>query len=307
MSPRKSEAESEFEDMDVPVVALRQEVRGICGRVLPFAARLTPAQRRNEWLREWRAELWCLQHGGRRVRWDHDVMSAASLAYGMMADAAWLGFDAALAKRRGTASACLWVLAAWCLVCAGLERMMMGSWTVFWSVLETHFLNGYIFIAAPAVFASAATNPVRPPRCEGTHRRGWLTTKARWNLFLWAKVALTLALGFFACMAATAPLRMEIGRWADWVEMPLFAVTVTAGLRWALLNQEQRCQTCLRMLKQPTRLGPPSYNFLEWSGMELACSDGHGQLHVPEMRGSWCWYDLWVERESGSETVERIA
>jgi len=31
--------------------------------------------------------------------------------------------------------------------------------------------------------------------------------------------------------------------------------------------------------------------------MELACADGHGLLHVPEMRGSWCWYDRWVEQD----------
>ena len=75
----------------------------------------------------------------------------------------------------------------------------------------------------------------------------------------------------------------------------MYAVTVTLGLRWALLNQEQRCQKCLRMLSQPTRVGYASRNFLEWNGTELICADGHGLLHVPEMQGSWCWYDLWVE------------
>ena len=56
---------------------------------------------------------------------------------------------------------------------------------------------------------------------------------------------------------------------ADWIELLMWAVFVTAGLRWALLNQEQRCQRCLRMLSQPTRVGIPSRNFLEWSGTEL--------------------------------------
>jgi hypothetical protein len=32
--------------------------------------------------------------------------------------------------------------------------------------------------------------------------------------------------------------------------------------------------------------------------MALACEDGHGLLHVPEMDGSWCWYDRWVELDS---------
>jgi len=86
-----------------------------------------------------------------------------------------------------------------------------------------------------------------------------------------------------------------VGRYSDWAELTLYALVVTVGMRWALLNQEQRCQKCLRMLSQPTRVGNPSHNFLEWSGTELVCADGHGLLHVPEMQGSWCWYDLWVE------------
>jgi hypothetical protein len=119
--------------------------------------------------------------------------------------------------------------------------------------------------------------------------------RARWNLFLSAKVGLTLILGFLVSVVTAIPARMAVGRYADWVELFVSSLVVTIGLRWALLNQEQRCQKCLRMLSEPTRVGAPSRNFLEWNGTELVCTEGHGLLHVPEMQGSWCWYDRWVE------------
>ncbi|HEX4320053.1 MAG TPA: hypothetical protein VHZ52_04070 [Acidobacteriaceae bacterium] len=269
-------------------------------RVLPLASRLVPAVRRADWAREWQAELWQLRHDGRRSR-GVDFSSAMSLAYGLVADAAWLRLDWTRDSMRGSAAACLYTLTAYCLLCAAMELEVAGSWHSFWHVVGAHFFGSFLFVAVPAMVAAVGTYPLRPLRCDHAHigAKKRLSARTRWNLFLAAKIALTLILGFLATLVATVPARMVVGKYADWVELLLASVLVTVGLRWALLNQEQRCQKCLRMMGQPTRVGPPSRNFLEWNGMELVCTEGHGLLHVPEMQGSWCWYDVWVELEPG--------
>jgi len=269
-------------------------------RLIPLAGRVVPRQRRLDWVKEWQAELWHQRQGDRRVWRERGALhDAASLAYGLVADAAWLRVDWAREIFRGSAYSCLWVLAAYCVLCAAMVRAVEDSWHAYFQVLTAHFFGGFVIVAAPAIFAAVATYPLRPLRCNRQHAgaRGILSTRAKWNLFLAAKVMLMLALGFLASMAATGYIRMVVGRYSDWFELGLYALVVTVGMRWALLNQEQRCQKCLRMLSQPTRVGNPSHNFLEWSGTELVCADGHGLLHVPEMQGSWCWYDLWVERD----------
>ncbi|HYW43474.1 MAG TPA: hypothetical protein VE959_11505 [Bryobacteraceae bacterium] len=55
------------------------------------------------------------------------------------------------------------------------------------------------------------------------------------------------------------------------------------ALRWALIDQRQRCPVCLRLLTSPTRIGGPARTFLEWYGTELICAHGHGLLYVPEI------------------------
>jgi hypothetical protein len=273
---------------------------------LALGTGLVPASARAEWAREWRAELWHLEHGSRPV--GSDSRQALSLAYGVMADAVWLRMhwlrDWLRECARASAYTCLWVLGAYSLLCALVERVAEGSWRAFFALLTARFLGGFAFVMAPAIFAAVVTYPLRPLRCNGAHGglKRIFSTRTRWNLFLGAKLTLTLLLGFLATVVATEPARTLAGThlaWAaDWLELMLSAVVVTASLRWALLDQEQRCQKCLRTLRQPTRVGPPSRNFLEWSGTAMACEDGHGLLHVPEMDGSWCWYDLWVELDS---------
>jgi hypothetical protein len=269
---------------------------------LALGERLVPKSARSEWAQEWRAELWHREHDEQASR--RDEQQGLSLAYGVMADALWLRMDWFQSWARGSAYTCLWVLGAYSLFCVIVERVAEGSWHAFADVLTARFLGSFAFVAAPAVFAAIVTYPLRPLKCNGAHvgAKRLLSARTRWNLFLAAKLSLTLLLGFLATVVATEPARALAGArlaWAaDWLELFLSALVVTASLRWALLDQEQRCQKCLRSLSQPTRVGPASRNFLEWSGMALACEDGHGLLHVPEMDGSWCWYDRWVELDS---------
>ena len=283
-----------------PMDPLTETALNWLDRLLPVAGSLVPRPQRLDWTKEWQAELWQLRHDARRAR-RVNLSSTMSLAYGLMADAAWLRLDWTRESARGSAGACLYTLAAYCLLCAAAELEVAGSWSAFSHVVVGQFFGSFLFVAVPAMVAAVGTYPLRPLRCDGAHagvtRR--LSARTRWNLFLAVKIALTLMVGFLTTLVATAAARMAVGKYADWVELLLAALLVTVGLRWALLNQEQRCQKCLRMMGQPTRVGPPSRNFLEWSGTELVCTEGHGLLHVAEMQGSWCWYDRWVELEPG--------
>lgn len=292
---------SSLKNRFVRIAGGRDEGNWLEDKVLPLAGVLVPEVRRTEWLQEWNAELWQLRHHRHYLR-DRRLLGPLSLAYGLIADAAWLRMDWVRSSARGSAAACLQSLTSYCLLCVAMGWVLAGSWHGFVAVLAAHFFGLFGFGAIPAVFASVATYPLRPLRCDRRHARteeGFLSARTRWNLFLVAKIVLTLTLCFLASVVVTEPLRMVAGRCADWGELFSSALAVTLGMRWALLNQEQRCQKCLRMLSEPTRVGAASRNFLEWNGMELACAEGHGLLHVPEMQGSWCWYDRWVELDTG--------
>jgi hypothetical protein len=53
------------------------------------------------------------------------------------------------------------------------------------------------------------------------------------------------------------------------------------GMRWALLDQRQRCPVCLRRATNPAQVGLASRTILAWNGTELICAEGHTLLHIP--------------------------
>ncbi len=118
-----------------------------------------------------------------------------------------------------------------------------------------------------------------------------------WGFFL-LKTVLLLALCFVASLEF--PSRVSIilsgsvhplaGPFSTW----LFLVMAMIALSWSLYDQGRRCRLCLKRLGHAASVGTPSYLLLEWWGTELVCSDGHGLLHVPEMRSSWQEFDQWV-------------
>jgi hypothetical protein len=74
----------------------------------------------------------------------------------------------------------------------------------------------------------------------------------------------------------------------------LFLVTGMIALSWSLHDQCRRCRVCLKRLGNEASVGAPSYLLLDWWGTELVCSEGHGLLHVPEMKSSWLEFEQWV-------------
>jgi len=106
----------------------------------------------------------------------------------------------------------------------------------------------------------------------------------RW-LFLGVKMALVVPLVLCAVLAL-GPFVPQLAGWG-------MLLGLIFGLRWALMDQRERCPVCLRLLSNPTRIGDPSQLFLGWYGTELLCSRGHGFLYVPGTSTSWCHAQRW--------------
>jgi hypothetical protein len=273
-------------------------LHGFDAWLLPIASRLVPMARRPDWTREWRAEFWHLRHSnGTLPRRRQTALDVLSLAWGMVADAAWVGMHTLHEQNQGTAQWCLYQLALACTGCAAAAWIYEGSGHALIAAFTQYFLHRFMLVLIPAIFVAIATMPRRPRKCTRGHAQlsGLLPAHMRWSLFLAAKIALSVLLAFLACVLVSIPVRRVFGHNGDWLDVLMSTMTVTASMRLALADQMQRCQRCLRLLRQPVRVGPPSYNLLNWSGTELVCAEGHGMLQVPEMQGSWCWYDLWVE------------
>jgi hypothetical protein len=108
-------------------------------------------------------------------------------------------------------------------------------------------------------------------------------------------VALKVGTGLFIVFAAglewARPLGSVLLPWSDEGSGPLiswFYVLGTMGVLFvAVADGRARCPVCLRLLAFPVRIGSPGSLFLNWSGTELYCSEGHGILHVPHLFTSW--------------------
>jgi len=120
----------------------------------------------------------------------------------------------------------------------------------------------------------------------------------RWWGFFAAKTLLLLAMCFVGALEITGRVSIIltgsvhplVGPFSTW----LFLVTAMIALSWSLHDQSRRCRFCLNRLGNEASVGMASYLFLGWWGTELVCSDGHGLLHVPEMKSSWQEFDQWV-------------
>lgn len=126
---------------------------------------------------------------------------------------------------------------------------------------------------------------------------GWNGT-FRWWSFLAVKVLLLLSTCFLVSLelssrisiALTGTIDPFVGPFSTW----FFLVTGLLTLSWSMHDQCRRCRICLKRLGNEASVGAPSYLFLDWWGTEFVCSEGHGLLHVPEMKSSWLEIEQWV-------------
>lgn len=249
-------------------------------RALQVGHRLVPVKQRADWLRSWEAELWYEHRRGRN-----------DLSLGLIQDALWLRFDSWRQALMGTALLCLSLL----LALAGIAALPV---TVF--VLEglcpkdvlPQLLPRFAIASSLTLFVSYTTSFATISSSKSGQGRRWFRSSA----FHAAKVMLLLLSAALVSTDLCLPLEFYAPFAAMPLELLLFVISTLLGLRWNFLDSQARCKHCLRSLAPPQRVGRPSWNFLDYNGMELTCPDGHGLLTVPELESSWCRSSSWVSQ-----------
>ena len=252
--------------------------------MLQVVQRIVPAAERADWTRTWQAELWHWHE--RAARQKTGTPLAFALGSGCVLDALWLRTDCWRRALRGTALLCLLLLTGACLLAGGVA--LSGGLHELGTQLRM------FLVEAPLVlFVSFATTSRRHLQEFGSLRP---MLRLRRQSFFLAKTLLVLLLGFVLSVDLLQPARAELPLAADLLQTLLCVVFSITGLRWAMLDQQDRCKHCLVLLLSPARVGRPSHNLLEWAGTEQICRRGHGMLSSPEMETSWCSHSRWLAK-----------
>ena len=225
--------------------------------MLATAARLVPREERSEWLAEWSAELWYLRNSER------PPCGGVRFCVGAFRDAALIRLHRPVPRLQVLRSPlrCLSVLA---ILAVAAFLISMRSPVVIELIRRQPFaVHGLVLLLSLAILPVAVSLSVPAQRMHG------------WLLFA-AKTALITPAVFFGVFDL-APL---IGA----VQPHATLIGYIFAFRWALNDQRKRCPECLSLCGNPVRIGNPSYVLLDWYGIELMCPEGHGFLHVPELR-----------------------
>jgi len=215
----------------------------------------------------------------------------ADLSIGLTRDALWLRTENWRRRSVGTATLCLFSLAALNFLAALMGLTLTGSWYSLGTYVGSH--TGRSLVAGTlVVFVSFAT--ASRGHMAKNSKIGWIENLNR-HLFVASKIALVLLLAFLSSADLSIPVFSQMPNTSDFFQILNFVLLALAGLRWALRDQELRCKQCLHSLTTPARVGRPSRNLLEWNGSEMNCKRGHGLLSVAEMETSWCEASRWIE------------
>ena len=133
-----------------------------------------------------------------------------------------------------------------------------------------------------------------------SHRPPWPRRIVRW-LYLGAKIALLLPIVYYASLDLAYWHSFGSSYAADYIQLISAFAICLAGMRWALLDQRQRCPVCLKRVAHPAQVGLASRTFLAWNGTELMCTGGHTLLHVPGLPTSWFATEQWLYLDASWE------
>ena len=233
--------------------------------ILRAAAWLVPGPQRAEWLAEWQAELWYVKH------------NPARFCLGAFRDAFWIRRNSPTPNAChtfGLESPLRCVLFLAVLAAVSLFFFLRLPWAR--EMFQGHFILVWSFEALISLLLLPATTPLALGEYPANrHSPSGAIRLRRW-IFLAIKIALLLPIVFCGSLDLASIVAMAF-------QPHGFLVGLIVALRWALIDQRQRCPVCLRLLTNPTRIGGPSQTFLEWYGTELICAQGHGLLYVPEI------------------------
>ncbi len=252
--------------------------------LLRVALRVVPDQDRSDWLRCWQAELWHRHHPR-----TGPAQPATDLYPGLLRDALWLRQECWRRAVAGTAVLCLIALA----MLAVIVLLPLFAYFDDLYAMSSFLVRELPRFAGEAVltsivsfaFASRATVHVEPH----TH-----SVRLRAYLFEAAKLILLQIVAYLLSLDSTQPFYLSHRFATEILQPQLFTLIALLALRWGLADQNNRCRHCLRSLREPLRVGRPSWNFLESNGTQLICPDGHGLLSVPEIETSWRNSSEWI-------------
>jgi hypothetical protein len=242
--------------------------------ILRTASLLAPGDQRTEWLTGWRSELWYIPRRGSTV-----------FCLGAFRDALWVRRNSpSPGKHLESPLSCLAFLAILAAVSLFIAVRLPAPDTM---TRSSHLgLRDLPQGCVAMLLLSALALPVIR-LAMGPHASRYplpWRSRLRRGIFLALKIALIqpMMLGGFVAVCA-----MPIAN------MP-FSVCWILAIRWALIDQRDRCPVCLRLLTTPVRIGSASQTFLEWYGAESTCSRGHGLLHTWEMPASYSGKPEWL-------------
>jgi len=128
------------------------------------------------------------------------------------------------------------------------------------------------------------------------------------STFFLVKTAMGLACVFMACLewsrSETAILFGNFDPASGPFLLWLYTLGTMGVFFWAAFDQKARCRECLQLLAFPVRMGSPGNMLLDWSGIELCCTQGHGVLHVPHLAPSWAdESDHWIALDDSWQSI----
>lgn len=266
--------------------------------VLRTVQPLVPLAERDSFLRSWHAELYHMLHCVPRRRLG-TLRVHIDLPLGVASDAIWLRAHSLRCSLEGTPALCIASLLSLSMLTFAFAVLSYGSW----HSLRSDFARQaeHCLFAVPIIlFVSSAIASFSHVELNSIpHTLRWINHL----LFAALKTSLALLLAFLLSVCLSRPLYLPLPHAADLLQIFFFVLCALMAVRWSFHDQEQRCQHCLCSLANPSRVGRPSHNLLEWTGTEQTCRQGHGRLSVPEIETSWHQYSRWIDQTASFDHV----
>jgi hypothetical protein len=249
--------------------------------VLRAASLLAPGDQRDEWIKEWRSELWYISR--RR---------AVLFSLGAFRDALWLRRNnlSPATRPRIRLDSPLHCLAFLAILAAAsifmVIRLLAPALESVWPLTVRNLSGTCIrMLLLSCLFLPGTLAVWRLPASR--QPMAW-RSRLRQGIFLALKIALVQLM--MLCGFILLILILPLGGFGG-LGFPVASILV---LRWVISDQQQRCPVCLRLLTAPVRIGTASRTFLEWYGAESTCSRGHGLLHISENASSFSRRPQWL-------------
>lgn len=157
----------------------------------------------------------------------------------------------------------------------------------------------YLLFSLLALIVSAVMLAIRLARSVSPKVHFEIRDNWRWWAYFTAKTVLLLATCFVASLEGTRRALLaftgSVPPYAGTISSWLLLVTTVLAVTWSLHDQYRRCRICLKRLEHESYVGVPARLLLDWWGTESVCSQGHGMLHVPEMKASWLEEEHWIQ------------